>query len=296
MKYWDVAERFLEFKPVRYGWIAREYYRDEVFVEDGVAKYMLHWTVIAEFDGEWLTLRTEGWNTMLTFSRINAILNAARLRMSAWRDVDYPTLRDWQNKYLYPFLDNVKISLENRTIVLPEDIMGDVRRLNEEVAEASYRIKAKALHILARKGYEEAIRYARRAIKIGENARERMNELSGVYGSAREDIVRYRGFVITVVRMNGSEYLIAAGPSRVAGKPMIYAEPLKMPQYRHTIGNMAVLSKIVAGNAEPVEDVHELIIKLTKAGEKDKKAFKFLAAINAHIPMEARAKALVALV
>lgn len=214
-----------------------------------MAKYQLWGTIIAEFDGEWLTLRTEGWNTNLTFSRINAILDTARLDMWVETVKHFPILT--KSCLVYPFLDGVKVSTSG-IITLPGGIEGDVERLNQEMWQASYRIKARAVHILVEQGYETALKYVKKAVKIGERSRKRMCELWELYYSACEDVTRYGDLIITVMWLDDpvsgvgdrSRFIVAAKAS--SADPVIYVGKILR---RDSIG---VLSRIVSGNAEPV--------------------------------------------
>jgi len=294
VRYWEVAERFLVFEPAHYGWIGPGQYRDEVFVEDGVAKYQLWNTIIAEFDGKWLTLRTEGWSTRLTFNRINAILNAAGLDIQAGTEKRFPILT--KSCLVYPFLDGVRVSM-NGTITLPGGIEGDVERLNQEMRQASYRIKAKAVHVLVKKGYSSAISYVRRAMKIAERSRKRMCELWDLYYSACDDVIRHGCFVITVLWLEDPESsvrdrsrFIVAAKTSPAAEPEIYVERVLNQE---AVGR---ISRIVYGKAEPA-DPESVIPRIAKrVKENDRMAAKFLASIGANLPAETKAQILACVV
>ncbi len=286
MGYWEVAEKFLAFEPAKYGCVGPGRYRDEVFIEDGVSKYQLWNTIIAEFDGKLLTLRTEGWDTTLTFSRINSILDAARLNMRAGTVRRFPILV--KNSLVYPFLDDVGVSMDG-TITLPGGKEKDVEQLNQEMRQATYRIKAKAVHILAEKGYDAAQRYVKRVTAIAERSGKRMRELWSLYHSACDDVVRYEDLVITVLWLDDptssvrdrSRFIIAAKTSHTA-EPVIYMEKILRQE---AVGG---ISRIVSGNAEPVDPAPILAQLIKRSEENDLRAIKFLASINANTTIKTK--------
>ncbi|MEM2922710.1 MAG: hypothetical protein QXF26_10405 [Candidatus Bathyarchaeia archaeon] len=145
-----MAKEFWSYKSCKKGyngyWSGRV--RDRVVVDGDDVKYLLWGNAIANWNRRNSTLIVDdcGWNTKLTFDRLNSILG--HVSMCVYNQRRKPFLRDMEREADYVWEGNHIINLENRQITPCTP-----KRFNEKASKALIQYYEKARKVVEKKKF-----------------------------------------------------------------------------------------------------------------------------------------------
>ena len=157
----EIVSCFWRGEECRYGYIAKDVYRDRVYVEGNIVYYYLHRCPIAEYDMENRTLkiRTCNWYTRTTEDRLNLILPHSMKIQQINGEWYIIVLND--NLEFYKFYDNMIVDLKTKTFTPSLRVFPKT-----EIARVGYRdglvaFKHNKEHYLYDPMYDELFKYSR---------------------------------------------------------------------------------------------------------------------------------------